>query len=252
MKLAKYICMAILIIIVFVLGQVILLPVTITIIEKNILDINLCFSFLGNILGGLIGAGATIITLIFTIRFYEKQYYENAIRLTKMPIIDKINQILDQIAERNTISSSLYFYINELNNIRDKIDRYNELQGYLLAFFTNQGIEVMEGLYGIDDSDDETSKYGKYYKLPDHIIEKGKRIGKKSLYENCYEMFRGDEELGRFIDFEAGGSYGLWAANWCVRQLCSEPEFIDMRDEFLLLIPDMANQLEAIKIKLMK
>jgi hypothetical protein len=126
-------------------------------------------------LGGIIGGIATIIAIVATINYYEKQNSRNATILNNRPIVNKIDEILNQIADRNTISSSLYMYVDQLKEIHHIINGYNSLQGQLLAYFTNEGIKHLAGFYGYDffsEHEEGKSIYEIYYKLPYHIIEK--------------------------------------------------------------------------------
>lgn len=206
-------------------------------------------SFWGNFFGGTIGGLGTLIAIYFTIKYYEKQNADNMLVIINQPTIIKIDEILLKIAERKTIENGLFQYSDKLSDVKEIIGEYNQKQGLLLSHFTNVGITIFEGLYNFKD--EYETEYQKYYNLPKEIVEKGKLVGQKALYENCIELLEGDPEIGRILNMETGGSCGVWHQYLHARMKVESDWYIDELELFFELIPKLVEELETIKKSLM-
>jgi hypothetical protein len=201
----------------------------------------------GSYAGGIIGALATIVAIMLTLSYYRKKDDKTQTGFNNYFIIDKINAILNCIAERKTINNGLYSYFEELKFLEKNLDEYNSSQSQLLSYFTGEGIKTLWLAYdfGLDKNNNEiySSEEKKYINSPKDIIEKSKIIGHSSLYSNASELIKGHPELSGLIDMQKGGSASFWVAFIYVEQYASAPEFIKMREEFFMLITSLTNEL---------
>lgn len=201
----------------------------------------------GSYAGGIIGALATIVAIMLTLSYYKNKDNQTQKGLNNYFIIDKINKILDCIAERRTINNGLYSYFEEFEFLEKNLDEYNFCQSQLLSYFTGEGIKTLWLAYdfGLDKNNNEIyiSEEKKYINSPKDIIEKSKIIGHSSLYSNASQLIKGHPELSGLIDMQKGGSASFWVSFIYTEQYASEPEFIKMREEFFLLIASLTNEL---------
>ena len=210
-------------------------------------------SFWGNYGSGVIAGVGALFAVFFTIKYYQAQNNLTKRLAENAPTRMRIDEILNNISSRENIKSGLFYYDEKLSSVRDKIEKYNCMQGTLLSYFTNKGIDMFSHLYnfGIDKNGNDIFKNScdKYYNTPKYIVDMGIRTGQLSLFENYFVLFRGDPLIGRYIDEEKGGSRGMWPGYWHSREL-NEPEFIDELEEFFKLIPELTDSLQKIKTEL--
>lgn len=232
------------------INSLMFIPFTITTDELHQQD---WLSFWGSYTGGVIGGVGALLAIYFTIKYYEAQNVLTKRLAENAPARMRIDEILHKISSRENIDSGLFYYDEKLSGARNEIEKYNYMQGRLLSYFTNKGIDLMSYLHNFgkdrDGNDIYENDYIKYYNTPKRIIDLGTRIGQLSLFENYSLLFRGDPLIGRYIDVEKGGSRSQWPGYWLNREQ-NESEFIDELEEFLKLIPELSVNLQKIKQEL--
>ncbi|MBM7613848.1 hypothetical protein [Alkaliphilus hydrothermalis] len=204
-------------------------------------------SFWGSYIGGAIGGIGTLLAVYFTIRYYEVQNERNINLIRNSDIVAKISIILEKIADRETIPNSCYSYTKAFTEIKEMIEQYNQLQGYLISYFTNRAIGIFISLlYVIDENSEEMqNNLLNYFKIPDDVKEYAFIVGRLALYENCAELIRGNAQIGHIIEKEVGGSYGMW--HYFLHEII-EDEYIEKSlKDFFALVPKLAYQLEEMK-----
>ena len=201
--------------------------------------------------GGMIGAIGSVISVVLTIRYYEKK---NTKAIKNSQTIARIDEMMVKVSKRETLYDGLFYHDDNLKEVVSMAEQYNDLQSKLLSYFTNKGISQMLSLHDRARAENATDEeeYARYYQLPPDIVEIGKKIGRLSLYKNYIDLFRGDSDIGRYIDFEKGGSLCMWPGFWLINnERYNETEMIDRYNAFMELIPKLISRLEEKKKALM-
>lgn len=208
-------------------------------------------SFWGNYIGGSIGGIGTLLTVYFTIQYYEKQNNANKMNILNTEKISRINFMLDKINEREAIPSSYYKYENTLKEVEMKIASYNNLLTVLVAFFSDRAMGTMINLLFVRDENDEylENHLSNYFKMPKEIKEYTITITKYSLYENASELIKSDPVFAHMIHKEGGGSYGLWYSE--IHEFYDEDYTKQCLEDFFALIPQIIDDLNSIKNRLL-
>jgi len=209
-------------------------------------------SFWGNYVGGSIGGIGTLLTVYFTIQYYEKQNKENKMNFLNTEKISRINYMLDKINKREAIPSSYYKYDNIFKESESRIETYNKLLTTLVAFFSDRAMGTMINLLFVRDENDEylENHLSNYFKIPQEIKEYTITITKYSLYENASELIKSDPVFAHMIHKEGGGSYSLWYSE--IHEFYHEEYMKQYLDEFFILIPQLITELNSIKNQLLE
>lgn len=206
--------------------------------------------FYGSYIGGAIGGIGTIIAVFYTMKYYEKQNQNNLKSLKNAFVLNKIDEIIKKIIDREAVPKVLYAYDSELASVKEKIDKYNEIIPELSAYFIDKAIEILISLFFINGEDGEglPNNLSNYLRLPVEIREYAVIIGKLALHENCPQLIKSHPQIGHIIEKEAGGSYGLW--HHFLQKIDNEDERSDDLKKLFEIVPTLLNDIFQIKIGL--
>lgn len=205
-------------------------------------------AFWGSYLGGAISGIGTLLAVLFTINFYEKQNKKQLKLLLNQDNLIRINQILEKIHDRETIPNSLYQY-DTFKNFEKLIDEYNSLRGRLISYFTDNAMEILIQLLNPVNDENGSASWSNnlhdYFNMPSEIKEYSYIIGKYALYKNCKDLITGDPRFGHMIEKEGGGSYGRW--HLFIHEFHGEEYRKKDLREFFELISKLVSELEKYK-----
>lgn len=209
-------------------------------------------TFWGSYIGGGIGGIGTLIAVFFTIQYYEKQNERSRRAVINLDNTNRINVMLDKITNREAIPSSYYSYSSMFSDCKDLIEEYNILLGRLVAYYSNNFINMFIDLLYIKDEDGELLQNNllNYYKIPNNVKEYAFIVSKHALYENATELILADTRLAHIIEKEAGGSYGMWHQFIHHLEGDYQKHIKDDLNRFFVIIPQIILKLEDIKQKM--
>lgn len=199
-------------------------------------------SFWGSYGGGLIGGIGALLSIYFTLKYYQKKDAEQQRLFKQTPLLEKIEFLKKQISNREIIKSEYTFGLLLPSEIENNIKEYNTLVAHLKGFFSEQAIETLIGVFQLklkDENGEICTSYStlNYFKLPPEIREYAEIIAELSLYENCTDLLCSDPRLAYIISVEQGGSAGMWPSWWHTHYLDRhEEEKSELKKLFSLVV----------------
>ena len=208
------------------------------------------YAFWGSLLGGAIGGIAALLTIYYTIRYYNKKDAEQKNLEVYRQQVTKIDKIISAINNRDVINYDFTYALGFSKELLQVIINYNGLVCWLKGLFAEYGMGVL-GAFQQEYSDLQKVKKP-YYKIQEILNDKihfirgcfsrdsqleeenewrikrpsvieflnlqpelrqcAERIGHLGLYENANELIHSDPTLSYILEIEGGGSAGLWAS----------------------------------------
>lgn len=207
------------------------------------------YAFWGSLLGGAIGGITALLTIYYTIRYYNKKDAEQKNLEVYRQQVFQIDKIISAINNREAINYDFTYALGFSKELLQEIINYNGLVYWLKGFFTEYGMAVL-GSFQQEYNDLQKEKklshklqefltgkfhfITKYFPLDSQFEEDAwrtkrpsvieflnlqpelrkcaERIGHLGLYENASELIHSDPTLAYILEIEGGGSAGLWAS----------------------------------------
>lgn len=119
--------------------------------------------------------------------------------------LEKLNEISDMVLSREIVPQDYFRYLDEA--LVAAVESYNEETYRLREQHTVYAARVANAMFY------ENKESPGDYDQPQLYYEWIARISHYALYENVRELCGGDPYLSYPLGKEAGGSYGMWAAD---------------------------------------
>lgn len=208
------------------------------------------YAFWGSLLGGAVGGIAALLTIYYTIRYYNKKDSEQKNLEVYHQQVSKIDKVISAINNRDVINYDFTYALGFSKELLEEIIRYNDLVCWLKGFFTEYGMGVLASFQQEYDDIRKDEKLShkiyetlndKFYFITKHFSREispeedpswkikrpsvieflnlqpelrqcAERIGHLGLYENANELIHSDPTLSYILKIEGGSSAALWAS----------------------------------------
>ena len=210
------------------------------------------YAFWGSLLGGVVGGISALLTVYYTIRYYNKKDTEQKNLEIYRQQSAKIDEVISTIHQRNVIGYDSTYTLCFSRELLQEILHYNSLLCWLKGFFTEYGMSILTAfqreyqdsqresrpLYKMQEflnaklsflqqhfqrdfpmeCEENDTEWGsrpsviEFLNLQPELRQCAERIGNLGLYENASELIHSDPTLSYILEIEAGGSAGLWAS----------------------------------------
>ena len=134
------------------------------------------YAFWGSLLGGAVGGISALLTIYYTIRYYNKKDSEQKNLEVYRQQVTKIDKIISAINNREVINYDFTYALGFSKELLQEIINYNGLVCWLKGFFTEYGMGVL-GSFQQEYNDLQKEKKLSY-KLQAFLTDKAPFISK--------------------------------------------------------------------------